>query len=298
LELNLILYLKPQHSRFLIFLSKIDFMKKIVVATDFSAAAANAAEYASYMALALHADLYLMHVASLPVGFSETPALITDEELVHESEKYMSDLKNQIYSKAGDNLHIETEINTGDFINCLVTFCKKVNPYLVVIGSQGKSFAERILFGSHALRTMRQIRWPVIAVPKDASFKLIKKIGLTSDLSNALDSIPLGEIKKMVLDFNAELHIINMGDKDKYNPDTVSESFLLDERLKDIKAEYHFIDSDNKDEGILEYAEQLHIDLLIVLPGHHNFPENLFHKSHTEHFLLLSRIPLMGLHQN
>jgi len=110
--------------------------------------------------------------------------------------------------------------------------------------------------------------------------------------------MPLGEIKQIVLDFNAELHIINMGDKGKYNPDTVSESILLDERLKDIKAEYHFIDSENKDEGILEYSDQIHIDLLVILPGQHNFPDNLFHKSHTKQFLLRSRIPLMGLHHS
>ena len=46
-------------------------MKTILVATDFSPAALNAANYAGDMALAIHANILLLHVYSIPVNYSE-----------------------------------------------------------------------------------------------------------------------------------------------------------------------------------------------------------------------------------
>jgi len=45
-------------------------MKTIVVATDFSAVALNAANYAVDMALAIKADILLLHVYQIPVSYS------------------------------------------------------------------------------------------------------------------------------------------------------------------------------------------------------------------------------------
>jgi len=270
-------------------------MKKIVVATDFSTAAAHAAEYAVSLARHIGAELYLLHVATLPVGFSETPVMITEEELVQGAQESMSALKSQLSILAGNDLVIKSEINSGVFFDCLDALCNRLDPYLVVIGSQGKSVAERILFGSHALHTLRHIGWPVIAVPPGCVFKPFRQIGVAVDLELGVESLPLGAIGKFTTDFQAKLHFINRGEKGKYDPDTVSESIFLDEKLGEIKAVWHFIKRENREEGILDFATHLHLDLLIVLPGQHDFPENLFHKSETKELLLHSQIPLMAL---
>ena len=43
-------------------------MKTIIVATDFSTAALNAAEYAADMALAIQADILLLHISEIPIA--------------------------------------------------------------------------------------------------------------------------------------------------------------------------------------------------------------------------------------
>ena len=44
-------------------------MKTILVATDFSSVALNATNYAADMALAINADILLLHVYQIPVSY-------------------------------------------------------------------------------------------------------------------------------------------------------------------------------------------------------------------------------------
>jgi hypothetical protein len=52
-----------------------------------------------------------------------------------------------------------------------------------------------------------------------------------------------------------------------------------------LEPRYHFITNDNTDEGILNFAEKMSIDLLIVLPKRHGFADKLVHASHTKRFV-------------
>ena len=62
-------------------------MKTILVATDFSAAALNAANYAADMASTINADILLLHVYHIPVSYSEIPVVVTPDDLMRECRK-------------------------------------------------------------------------------------------------------------------------------------------------------------------------------------------------------------------
>ncbi|MGZ8518360.1 MAG: universal stress protein, partial [Chitinophagaceae bacterium] len=110
------------------------------------------------------------------------------------------------------------------------------------------------------------------------------------------DTIPVNEVKTLVEDFSAELHILNTGKKKEFEPELVFESGMLQEMLGSLKPEYHFITSDNTDDAILDFAEKNKIDLLVVLPKRHGLFDRLVHKSHTSKFVLHSHVPVMALH--
>ncbi|MBK9486552.1 MAG: universal stress protein [Chitinophagaceae bacterium] len=101
----------------------------------------------------------------------------------------------------------------------------------------------------------------------------------------------------LVHDFNAELHILNIGKKEVFDADIVFESGLMQEMTLALKPTFHFIDNENTDEGIMDFAEKNQIDLLIVLPHHHNLLTGIFHKSHTKQLVLHSHVPVISIHQ-
>ena len=184
----------------------------------------------------------------------------------------------------------------GVFFNELKTVCERIKPYTVVMGSHGTTAAERLLFDSYAVYAMKHLTWALITVPPEATFSSVKKIGLEYDFDKVVDTTTLDEIKMLVNDFNAELHALNTGKKEVFNPEIVFESGVLEEMLAPIKPNYHFIINQNTDEGIMDFAEKNHIDLLVVLPKRHGLPDKLIHKSHTKQLILRSHVPVMALH--
>lgn len=272
-------------------------MKKILVATDFSPAASNAVNYAVDMAMSIKADLVLLHVIQIPISYSDVPVVITQEDLFRNAEAETEGLRQRLVSATKSAIAIETEVRTGGFFSELKAFCDKIHPYAVVMGSQGTTAAERLLFGGHATHAMKHLEWPLITIPPAAKFDAIKKIGLACDFNKVIDTMPANEIKMLVKDFKAELHVLNTGPQGTFDPDIVFESGLLQEMLISLKPTYHFISSDNIDKGIVEFADKNQIDLLIVLPKRHGLLGEIVHRSHTRQLVLHSHVPVMALHQ-
>ncbi len=272
-------------------------MKTIIIATDFSNAASNAADYAADMALAINANLLLLHVYQVPVIFSEMPVTANTEQMIKDAEKEIVKQKERIIKKLNNQVNIETDLREGVFFHELKTVCENIMPYAVVLGSQGTTAADHFLFGSHTVNAMKHLTWPLIAVPPKAKFSTVKKIGLACDFNKVVDTTPIDDIAMLVKDFDAELHVLNTGKKKVFDPEIVFESGLLQEMLIDLKPKYDFITNENIDEGIINFADTNHIDLLVILPKRHTLFDKLFHRSHTKQFVLHSHVPVMALHQ-
>jgi nucleotide-binding universal stress UspA family protein len=277
-------------------LVKLLFMKTIIVATDFSAAARNAAGYAAAMAKAIGAQLHLLHVFQPPVSYGEIVVAIDLQQWQRDAETTLNEWKADLQRRTNSIIDIHTEVRMGSYFGELEAVCKQLTPYAVVIGSTGKTAAERLLFGSNAVFTMKHLSWPVIAVPDGVTFGHIDKIGLACDLENIVDTVPLEEISLLVKDFQAELHVLNMGRKHQYNSDAVFASGVLGQKFSLVTPQFHFLTSANADQAILDFADKNDIDLLIVLPKRYSLPEAILHKSHTKQFVLHSHVPVMALH--
>jgi len=272
-------------------------MKTIIVTTDFSSAASNAINYAADMALALKADLFLLHVYQIPVtGSPEVPIAFSDEDILHDIKMKLIILKQRLIQKTEGQLNIETEVRIGSFFSELEIVCEHIKPYTVVMGSQGTTATERLLFGGHTVYAMKHLMWPIITVPPTASFSAIKKIALACNFNTVIDTVPFEEINILANDLNAKVHIVNIDKRGIANAETDYESVELLKMMKPLNPTYHFITNKNIDEGIIDFAERNKIDLLIVLPRRRGLLKRLVHKSHTKQLVLHSHVPVMALH--
>ncbi|MBS1669064.1 MAG: universal stress protein [Bacteroidetes bacterium] len=272
-------------------------MNTILVATDFSDASLNAVNYAADMASMIHADLFMLHVCEMPIGINEISVIYTESESLPKYEKYMLEQKNKLNTKFGGNLNIGTEVCTGLFFSSLMDVCKRIKPYIVVIGTQGKSAMERFFLGAHAVYSMQHLEWPIMAVPLGAKFSGIKKMAIACDFVHVLETVPIEAIKQLSTDFQAELHIINYGKKDKFDSDVVFQSGLFQELFHKMKPIYHLLNGENIVETVVVFAEQNQVDLLIVFPKSHGFVEQFVHKSSTKEMVLNSHVPIISLHR-
>ena len=108
--------------------------------------------------------------------------------------------------------------------------------------------------------------------------------------------MPIDEIRGLVNNFNAELHVINTGKKEDFDPEIIFKSLKLEKLLGGIRAVYHFISNEDTDNGIISFTENNGIDLLIVLPKRHGLIDSLLLESHSKELVLHCHVPIMGLH--
>lgn len=268
-------------------------MKTILVLTDFSPAGTNAAKYGADMAQAIGARLTLLHICKSPMSYSEIPVLLDTDQLMEDAEKAIEALKKQLEQSTGA-VSIGYKVQMGPFFTELQSACEQLHPFAVVMGSQGKTAAERLFFGGHTIQTLQHLPWPVIAVPKDVSWSSIKKIGLACDFGE-VDATPVQEIRDLVETFHADLFVLNTGEKAQFNPDIVFESTHLQNMLARLHPQYHFLTGKSTEQSIMAFAENNGINLLIVLPKRHGLA-HLFHKSHTRQLVLHCHVPVMALH--
>jgi len=276
-------------------------MRTIVVPTDFSPISLNAVSYAAEIARSVNADLSLLHICLLPITvYGEVPYPVENmSSFMSDAEEKILQVKNDLEKKTGGKVKIDTEVRMAATVSGeLANFCKSKQPYAVVMGTQGGSAVERVFFGSNTLNAVRHLAWPVIVVPPEAKFANIKKIGLACDLKNVDESIPFSQIRSLVNEFHAELFILHINpDAEKgYTAEKTIESRSLQNQLDDLHPVYRFIDYEDIENGLEEFAASNKLDLLVTIPKRHNIIEKLFHKSHSKKLVLHTNVPVMAMH--
>lgn len=275
-------------------------MKTIIVPTDFSPVATNAMNYAIDMAKQVNASLLLLHVYQVPVSYSDVPImLVSVEELRKGAEEKLETVKKQVEHITSGSLKIYTEARLGNVSDELEDLSNKIEPFAVVMGSKGHSGLERVLFGSNTLSVIRHITWPVICVPPGKEYgEGIKKTGFACDFKNIVTTTPADAIKKMIKEFNAELHVLNVDYHDKhFTPETPEQSALLHTLLEEVKPVYHFIEHKDIEDGINEFAEKNNLDLIIAIPKKHKLLDGIFNPSSTKQLVFQSHVPVMCIHE-
>jgi len=275
-------------------------MKTLIVPTDFSPAAINAANYALDMALEINAEVLLLHVYQIPVAITDTPLPLIDiDELKLIANERLDKHRKELEHIASRNIKITTQSALGNMSDELDQVSKKIQPFGVVMGTTGHSAIDRTLFGSNTLSAIKLLTCPVICVPMGKEYGTgIKKIGLACDFREVAETIPAISIKNFIKEFKGELHILNV-DHDQYGENKVTQQQVsfLQASLQECNPQFHFIQHKDIEEGINEFAENNNLDLIITIPKKHKLLDHLFRKSSTKQLVFGSHIPVMCIHE-
>jgi nucleotide-binding universal stress UspA family protein len=274
-------------------------MKTILVPTDFSPVAENAMRFAADMAQHIKAAVLLLHVYQLPVVVSEVAMVMTGEgELRAESDERLNELKEKLEKLTMGRVPVFIQSRYGSVTNELEDACANINPFVVVMGTMGMGKMERMMFGSTTLTAIRRLHAPVMVIPPGVVFSPVQKIGLACDFKNVQTCTPKKEIKAVVNEFGAELHVVNVDRGFKhYAPAAREQSTLLHNMLEELHPHYHFICRENIEESLDEFALRNQIGFLIVVPKKHSFTGGLFHKSCSNELVTHAHVPVMAIHE-
>lgn len=266
-------------------------MKTILVPTDFSPSADNAALFASHLARQVGAGLLLVHVYQIPVTMNDMPVMVVSaEELRSSADQQLDRQRNDLLAQFPD-LQVRVESRLGSINDELEQLCTENDPLAIVLGSHGMSALERMLFGSTTISVMRHTQLPVIAVPKDYKRLGVRKIALAADLID-IEKIPAQKIVALTQAFGAQLDLVHVASRSEAENKNAA---ALMQHLQPLQPQYHTVFNDDVKTGLLQYIDQHETDLLMVLPHEHNIMERLFFKLHTDDIVKNAPLPVMAI---
>jgi nucleotide-binding universal stress UspA family protein len=282
-------------------------MKTILVLTDFSQPAYNAAVYALQLAKQLKADIKLCHAFKVPAedlmaaqiawpleNYSSVK-METDEELRFIAEKMSKELDSGKDSSVFRPL-ISYTSEVGSVTEVVRNLVNEQKLSLVVMGTSGTGGLTHFMMGSNCREMINEACFPLLLIPPNVIFKNITKIRFATDLSvRDIDVIhSLAVVARM---FNAEILISHVNDEkfDDEEQQRQIDSFLngVTCKIDYNKIYYRHIKQRSVDSGLEWLTEHGQLDMLAMVHRQHNTFSRIFVKSHTQTMARHIKLPLL-----
>lgn len=272
-------------------------MKTILVPTDFSKPANNAALYAIRFAEEIKAKILLYHVYDFPIGIAGDVAvpLSTADQLQKVSENLLKKTVKRLQRIS--SVEIKYKAKMGSIVDKIREEEDKVT--YIVMGMQGAGKLTELLVGSITTALLKKAKKPVLVIPEKAKYTRPRKIVLATDYEPTVNLNSLKSLKLFTRLFHSDILLVNVRNKKALitQENSIAEN-NLESALKGARHYYYYSDKDDLVEGINEFVKSKKADLIAIIPHKYSFFDNLFHKSVSKKMAFHSKLPLLALPDN
>lgn len=281
--------------------TKLSDMKKILFPTDFSAASKNALAFTRSWAKDFGATIKVVHCYSL--AFDPNQPVIVEPIEAHQSaieerlQRFIQ-LPPADMSEIDDAIvAVETEAILGFPVEEIVRMAGEDKFDIVVMSTIGEHGLFDKIFGSVSSSVSTRTTCPVLLIPDGISFKQFRNV-LYAAHPNTLNSDSIVQTAALTEHFHADLHFVHV-QEDSETEMAVEEMVfdaLFKEKFPDVAVNFSQVQSPSVLEGLLSYAHENAVDLLVFVNKHRSFWEKISHKSATRQMALQSNIPMLVFH--
>lgn len=284
-------------------------MKKILVPTDFSPAAHNAARYAIHLATQLQKGITLCNAMLIPIeapvagqvawpleDYEAIKGSVT-EQLKRDAHKMEEKIAEQAgFSPEDFQPSVDYTSEVGMVPDVIRNVLDEHHASIVVMGMSGTSGLERFFLGSSSRAVIAMANFPVLLIPAGYTFQPVKTIAFATDLDKSDINI-LHTLAGLAKTMDAGIRINHVSDhkyergEEKYKADVFMAEVY--KKVSYPKITYHHIKSMDVDHGLDWIDEHGQVDMLAMVHRPHGFFTNLFSGSHTQKLAKHVTLPLL-----
>ena len=269
-------------------------MKKILIATDYSAEAENAAEYAAAVAAEQGHELILFNYSEISIHLLNARASSDDIDSMLELFRKNLDKAAESLSKKF-NVNVKPYLASGNFYDSLVACINQYKPVVVVMGMANKS-VEQDLLGNTTTSAIHKLEFPLLAIPVSAKYHPIRNILFACDLEKGVEDNVLKNVHEIAAAFGATVEVF-------YVKDTISalqgaeetDHTAIDKNLAGISYYYKNVQSRQIINAIQDEIKETKADLLIMSSYKYGFWDSIVHRSKTRMMASGNNVPLLSL---
>lgn len=241
-------------------------MRSILVPTDFSVCAQNAANAAIQIAVTFKASIHFLHIMPLKDELMHVP---------HVSQVAMQDQKKG-HAQNGLNLLVSSATNLRLTATPMLVFDngnERIENYinsfgidLVVMGSHGATGIRELIIGSNTQRVVRNSPVPVLVIKQTISdqFK-IENIVFASTFKEEF-VLSFNQVAHIAKQWNAKVHILFINFIDKLVDQTAIDKIVkkITEPHPDIQFTTNTAEANDEEFGIHQFVEMISADLIAL----------------------------------
>lgn len=284
-------------------------MKTILVLTDFSTKAKNAAKIALEIAVKVDAEVLLYHTFYFPPELPSETGIYPYHEVYTSIEKEnmikLNELATELKAKTQqipgyEQTVIRFKAGSGNLSDNLAVLNKKKKIWMIVMGEKSKvGELSRFIFGSSISEVIDKGIAPVLLIPEKTKELFFKQIACATELNSA-ERKGIRYIQKIAKIWNSKVVFTHV------HQDTLS----LDEKLTHYNnfkklvsgidfSELNYLDL-NGDEikpTLSRYVSKEQVDLMVLFHKKRSFIGQLLHNSVSKEMSNYHRVPLLILNQ-
>lgn len=271
-------------------------MKNIIIPTDFSKNAGLALDFAISNFNDTDTVFWLTHVYRVP--YSGASISVDLDNLLKEERE--EDLINDLIAarEKFPGLQIKGHAIQGTFVDVITKIVENESIDMIVMGTTGATGTKGVLLGSNAANIVKNSKVPVLLYPSECGVKSMKKIILASDLKRVKGYETFKVVRKIVQDTGSELDILHLEHADDEPINIESKSLVLDSIFVDLPHGFHTKELTHPEEDILDFANEVDADLIVVVARTYGFFERIVHRSTSRKLSMLTNVPLLILREH
>lgn len=270
-------------------------MLTVLLPTDFSDNAINAANYAVQLFAREDCKFILLHSWYMPHTSRPITIKLSDALKKENEDKIQEEVSRLRTNFKGIN--VEVHLEQGELTEIIDDLYKSKKFDLIIMGTKGASGVKEKLFGSNTTAIIQMVNCPVISVPVGFRFEPPRSIAFASDFKRLEDKKVLWSLSLIAKRFNCKVKILNVLTKGEISTiEEAKEALNLTNLLPDIAHTYHFIADPDVSEAIDLFVKQEQVDMIAMINRTSNFFDYLFNRSETKKIALKIDVPLLSMH--
>ena len=276
-------------------------MKHIVLPTDFSKNAWNAMSYAAKLLKNTSCIFYLMHAYTPPIyridyTLYDPSHIGLPDDYQYSTETALEKIRKEIRKEFHNPRHtfmIHAAFNTLE--DEIRTVVKNKDIDLIIMGTQGATGTQEVLFGSNTVHVLQKASVPVLAIPSEFKGNPPKRILFPTDFEINYVKANLNFLLWLSELWHSKIKIIHVSALGELTSAQQSNKAHLKRMMSDHVYEMHIVPNQELIGTINKFQEKTLVDLLVMVRNKHTFLERLFMKSVIKNIGLHCKVPFLVL---
>ncbi|MGB3344160.1 MAG: universal stress protein [Aequorivita sp.] len=274
-------------------------MKNILLPTDFSDNAYNAMEYAVNLFKDEECTFHVLNTYT-PIAYNVTTVadsystMMIEEITRKNSENGLEEVASKLKIKYNNPKHVfvkHAALNL--FISEVSAMVEEHILDLIIMGTKGATGAKEIFLGTNTLRTIKNVKCPVIAVPENFQYEPPKEILFPTDFKFSMKNKFLPLLKSICTKHISRFNILNIyfGQPLTAAQEKVKDD--LDVYFKNSAHLFHITEHVDVVEAVEEFQIKYKINFMVMVHNKHAFFENLLFKPVIKQLVCHTSVPFM-----